>query len=663
MNHSRDGENVNRREVGGTMVGRDLRFAIADLRLIGVCWWRLHPPLDDLCAGWETCNATRRRTRSSVRTMQPVSEHIDQIIAVGNELMRAGRAAEAEAKYRRAVEMSPGNDVAWHMLGIACVQQGRAREAAAAIFRAVKINPSEAAYASNLGNVLSSLGRVEDAVVAYRRAVGLRPEFAEAWNNLGIGLHRLGRLDEAVEAFGKSLTIRPGHAQTLSNLGNVLKEAGEIDLAMRGFESACAAGNDRAVASQRLLASYFHPAYGPQELLDMHVDWGRRFAPALGNQNYPNEPDPGRKLRVGYVAHELRNDQLGRFLLPLITHHDRAGFEVHVYCDVTRPDAVTESLRGAVGTWRDTARMSDEALADQIRADGIDILVDLWLHCANNRLMAFARKPAPVQVTYLAYCGTTGLSAMDYRLTDVYLDPPGVGDEMYVEKSVRLPRCYWCYAPAKEAGKVAELPAKRNGYVTFGCLNHFGKVSQPTREVWRRLMREAPGSRLIVHAPEGGHRERFKAFFAEGGVEPGRVEFVGVMPLEKYFACYGRIDIALDPFPYAGGTTTCDALWMGVPVVTLAGRTAVGRGGVSILSNVGLGELIAGDEVRYVRVATELPGDLARLAALRATMRQRLEASPLLDANGFAGDVEAAYRVMWEQWCRTICRGEALSPP
>ncbi|MGD0390242.1 MAG: hypothetical protein ABSC42_14950, partial [Tepidisphaeraceae bacterium] len=272
-------------------------------------------------------------------------------------------------------------------------------------------------------------------------------------------------------------------------------------------------------------------------------------------------------------------------------------------------------------------------------------------HMARNRMLLFARKPAPVQVTYLAYCSTTGLETMDYRLTDPHLDPPGTNDAYYSEKTVRLPESYWCYPMHGQSPQVGPLPAPSGGEVTFGCLNNFCKVSPAALELWIQLLRATPKSHLIVHAKEGSHRQRVRDLLERQGIDPRRLKFAGLVSLSEYFKLYEQIDVGLDPFPCNGGTTTCDALWMGVPVVTLAGRTAVGRGGVSILANVGLPELIAQTPQQYVQIATDLAGDLPRLAELRRTLRARMQASPLMDAPRFARNIEAAYREMWTTWC------------
>jgi predicted O-linked N-acetylglucosamine transferase (SPINDLY family) len=290
-------------------------------------------------------------------------------------------------------------------------------------------------------------------------------------------------------------------------------------------------------------------------------------------------------------------------------------------------------------------------MADTVRQDRIDILVDLAMHASGNRLSVFARKPAPVQVTWLAYPGSTGLTAIDYRLTDPQLDPTGLDDAWYSEKSVRLPHTFWCYGSPPDLPQVNELAALSTEQITFGCLNNFAKVKEVMLSAWCRLLREVPNSRLLLHAKEGRHRQKVRDILAREGIDPARLEFIGRLPVSEYFQCYHRIDIALDTFPFCGGTTSCDALWMGVPVVSLVGKTTVSRGGLTILTNVGLAELAANTVDDYVKIAKELAGDLPKLAVLRAGLRQRMAQSPLMDAPRFAQDIEAAFRDMWRRWC------------
>jgi predicted O-linked N-acetylglucosamine transferase (SPINDLY family) len=320
---------------------------------------------------------------------------------------------------------------------------------------------------------------------------------------------------------------------------------------------------------------------------------------------------------------------------------------------VHSPDTVTSQLQQYADRWCSILGQSDEQVANQIREDQVDILMDLTLHTAHNRLLVFARKPAPVQVTYLAYCGSSGMSTMDYRLSDPHLDPLDTDLSCYTEATLRLPRTYWCYL-AGPSPTPCLTPAIGNGFVTFGCLNNFAKVSIAALDLWARILLAVPGSRMIIHASPGQYLIDVTERFARVGVEKSRVHFVGRQLWSEYAQTYSQIDIALDPFPYGGGITTCDALWMGVPVVTLSGNTAVGRGGRSILSNIGLPELIAFTPDQYVQIAIDLARDCDRMDGYRQGMRARMLGSPLLDGASFARDVEAAYRQMWRTWCETV---------
>jgi predicted O-linked N-acetylglucosamine transferase (SPINDLY family) len=310
-------------------------------------------------------------------------------------------------------------------------------------------------------------------------------------------------------------------------------------------------------------------------------------------------------------------------------------------------------LKGMADAWHDIFGQSDAQVAEQVSRDRIDILVDLALHTANNRLLLFAYKPAPVQVTMLGMPSTTGLDTIDYRLTDNYIDPPGATDGDYSERSIRLPHCYWCYQPPENSPPAGPLPAESRGFVTFSCMNRFSKISPPALEAWVQILHRLPTARFVLHALAGGHRDTVQQWFAARGIGAERLEFATRIALPSYFERYQQLDICLDPFPCSGGVSTMDALWMGVPVITLAGRTAVGRGGVSVLSNVGLPELIARTPSEYVDRAIALAQDLPRLAALRGSLRERMRASPLLDAPGYAAAMQAAFRQMWTNWCRS----------
>ena len=580
--------------------------------------------------------------------------HVDALHLLGVIAHHNGRLEAAMDHFTRALTIKPDFAEAYSNMGIALRDQGKLAEALGCYRRALELKPDFAEAYNNMGIALRDQGKLEEAIACCRRALDLRPDFADAHNNLGVALRDQGKLDEALACLRRAAELKPDFAGVHNNLGNVLKDHGEMDSALACYRRALELQTDFAGAHSNLVYSrLFSLACDAQTLYEEHRRWNQRHAAPLFKfiQPHHNDRSADRRLRVGYVSPDFRSHPVGRFLLPLLEAHDHERFQIFCYSDVHVPDIITERCRSHADVWRNVRGLSDEQVADAIRQDRIDILVDLTMHMADNRLLVFARKPAPVQLTYLAYCGTTGLDTMDYRLTDPYLDPPEQSGQFYTEHSIHLPQTYWCYQSMGQAPGPNELPAFQAGNVTFGCLNNFCKVTVPTLTAWRELLQEVPRSRLLLHAQLGSHRDRVASFFAQRNISPDRVMFVKKAPRAEYLSTYERIDLALDPFPYGGGTTTCDALWMGVPVVSLAGQSALGRGGVSILSNVGLPELVAGDPQRYVRCAAALAQDLSRLGELRATLRDRMQASALMDAPRFARNVEAAYREMWKRWC------------
>ncbi|HXE55241.1 MAG TPA: tetratricopeptide repeat protein [Tepidisphaeraceae bacterium] len=572
---------------------------------------------------------------------------------LGAALRHARRREEAIQSFRRAIELRADYPEAWNNLGSALRESGKLDDAIAALRRAIHLRPDYAEALSTLGCTLDAIGRYQEAVAFCGRAAAISPSLIGVHCNFGNALKDVGRLDDAVREFRREIGNHPEYADGYLALGNALKDQGRLDEAISQFRSAIELGA-AAAADNVLFVIHYHPDYGPERIYDEHVKWREKFMSAAAPViDHPNDRESERRLRIGYISPDLRGHPVGRFMLPLLTHHDHRRFEIFCYSDALAPDAVTAELRRHSNAWRDTIGVTEEQLFDQIRQDGIDILVDLAMHSAGNRLGVFARKPAPVQATYLAYCSTTGLETIDYRMTDPYFDPPDANDDVYSERSIRLPRTYWCYSRPADAPDVQPPPALRSRSVTFGCLNNFCKITPPVWETWCRLLREVPDSRLIVFSAEGEHRQDARQRLARDGIDPNRLQFVARLSVQNYFEQYHQIDIALDPFPFCGGTTTCDALWMGVPVVSLAGATAVSRAGFSILSNVGLPELVARTPDQYIAIAADLARDLDRLAHLRSTLRERMIASSLMDAPAFARDVEAAFRQMWQTWTRS----------
>jgi len=577
----------------------------------------------------------------------------DQRFAFALEHHRAGRLAEAERRYRAILQREPEHADSLHLLGVIALQAGNFASALELVQRAVALRPDAAVCRNNLGQVFERLGRDDDAARCYEAAIELDPAYAEAHNNLGYLLARQDRLTEAEALYRKAIELDPEYAEPHTNRGNLLKDRGELDEAIACYRRAIELRPDlSALHSNLLLTLHYHPDYSPLDLQREHAAWAERHVAPLAAVRRPhgNAREPNRRLRVGYVSPDFREHSVARFVLPLFKQHDRQEVEVFAYSDVTAPDPVTRLVREHVDQWRDVAMLGDEQLAAAVRADRIDILVDLAAHSGHNRLLAFARKPAPVQITYLAYCSTTGVDAIDYRVTDRFLDPqeePG----HYTEASMYLPRCYWCYSAPPLGGR--PVTARFTGPPTFGCLNNFAKVTDVTLDLWMRLLQRVPEARLLVYARTEAHRDRVRRALRDARIDESRAAFVGRQSLANYLQTYREIDVALDPYPYGGGTTTCDALWMGVPVVSLAGRTAVSRAGSTLLSNVGLEHLVARSEEQYIELAAGLIGDAPALMELRRGLRERVESSPVMDARQFARDLEAQLRTAWRAWCET----------
>jgi predicted O-linked N-acetylglucosamine transferase (SPINDLY family) len=569
---------------------------------------------------------------------------------MGNALREKGDMASAVGMYQKSVSLNPNLlDAVRNLANGLCVL-GNLDGSIAMYRQALNLKGDHLLTYHNLATVLITAGKGEEAVVAAQAAVALKPDYAKAQQNLGNALKRAGRFDEALAAALRALQLQPDMAEGYLDLGNIYKGLSRLDEAIAAYDRAEALmPGYLPAATNKLFVLNYSPNYDAPAIFREHQKWDREYAQPLTRAAKPHDNDrsPDRRLRIGYASPDFCRHCQSLFTVPFFSNHDHKNFEIFCYADVRIPDVLTQRLRGYADQWRSTFGKTDAEIAEMIRADRIDILVDLTMHMANARPMVFARKPAPVQVAWLAYPGTTGLSAMDYRFTDPHLDPVGFNEQWYSEKTFRLPDTFWVYDPLTNQPLVNELPALKSGQITFGSLNNFCKVNDPTLELWARVLDRVPRSRVILLCPEGSARARVQEKLG------GRAEFVPFRPQALYMLEYHRIDLGLDTFPYNGHTTSLDSLWMGVPVVSMIGNTAVARAAFSQATNLGMAdELVGKTPDDFVRIAIELATDIPRLNQMRRTLRPKLQQSPLMDGARFARNMESAYRQIWRNWCQ-----------
>jgi predicted O-linked N-acetylglucosamine transferase (SPINDLY family) len=606
------------------------------------------------------------------RMLQAMPGHLDEAIAcfrqavsqrpafaaawlhLGDALTRKGQPDEIVFAFRQAIALQPDHAEAHFNLGVALSEKRETQEAIAAYRKAIALKPAFAAACCHLASALKDQGDLKAAAAMYRRAIELRPEDHDALYKLGLLFNEQGELDDAIDAYRRVIVLYPDYPQALNNLAIALKNAGRISEAITAYRKAITINPNYVDACSNLLMTLHYSAEStPASLREEHRRWDDQHARPLRKLAAPhiNSREKHRRLRIGYVSGDFWDHAAARFILPLLSNHNRDDYEIFCYSNSAKADGVTEKIKKHTDSWRTLFGLRDDQATEIIREDRIDILVDLSMHTQGNRLLIFARQPAPVQATWLGYAGTTGMKAVGWRLTDSCLDPNDAELASYTEQSIRLPNCFWCYDPIHPTGPVNPLRAVETGQITFGCFNNFAKVSVPAQELWARVMADTPDSRLILHCQQGSHRNELLDRFARHGIDSARIEFIGRLPLLDYMARYRHVDIALDPFPFSGGTTSCDALWMGVPIVTLRGNTAVGRGGASILSTAGLTDWVADTPEQYLKIAREKAADIPVLALLRSELREQMRQSPLMDGPRFAAGVESAYRKMWKAWC------------
>lgn len=571
-------------------------------------------------------------------------------------LRQIGRSADAVQAIRRAIALGDSTPMTQlHLAGV-FGDAGDAAEAEKILRGLIAQLPAFAEAYSDLGLLLVQEGHFIDGIEQYRTAIRLRPQLPTPHFNLSYALSVTGELAEAFNELRTTLQLKPDFVEARLNLGNMLLEAGDIDAAIAEYRAVQKIDPKFPGAQPNLLlAMHCDPRTTPQELFEEHVNYGRQFADGIPRMP-PGTVDknPERKLRIGYFSPDFREHAVASFITPVLEQHDRVHFEVVCYASTLRPDGVTENIRAKADQWRDITRLNDQQFAEQVRQDQIDILIDLAGHTNAMRLPAFARKPAPVQVTWLGYPDTTGMSAMDYRITDAITDPLGDADARHVERVIRLPGCFICFAPFAEPLDSGPLPALANGFVTFGCFNRMAKVSGMTMDLWAKVLDAVPNSKLMLKGG-GLAPSSFDSWLkrlAEHGIDPSRVIPLPASPTKReHLIEMQSVDIALDTFPYNATTVTCEWLWSGVPAVTLTGQTHASRVGLSLLTAVGIPEYATTTPAQYVQTATQLANDLPRLGELRSTLCTRLLTSPLTDASAFTRNLESAYRQMWQRFC------------
>ena len=577
---------------------------------------------------------------------------------LGATYKKLGQNDAAIASYRRALEIAPDMAELHNNLGVALKSMGRLGDAEASYRLALKINPDFVEVLSNIGAIQHQLGQIDEALASYHRALELDPGCADACNNLGIVQQQIGQTEAALASYRRVLEIEPDHVASHNNLGAALVDLGCLEEAFASYRQALTLKPDYTDAHSNLICIHNYLADHSSTQLLAET---RRFGDIVARQAdtftyWDNTPEPNRCLRIGIVSADLRQHPVGYFsenVLAMLTTHALGRLEVFAYSNNFQFDATSERIKACCKTWRFVPNISDEMLAKLIRDDAVDILIDLSGHTDRNRLPLFAWKPAPVQITWLGYFASTGVEAIDYLLADPWTLPESE-ETNFTETIWRLPETRLCFTPPDVTLNVGPLPALDNGYVTFGCFNHLTKMNEGVVALWARILTAIPKSRLFLktrHLEAVSAQQSVIKRFESRGINAGRLILESYAPRADYLAAYNRIDIALDPFPYTGGTTSVEALWMGVPVLTLEGRQFLARQGVGLLMNAGLPEWVAADQDDYLSRAVAHASDLQRLASLRAGLRQQVLASPIFDAPRFARHFEAALRGMWKKWC------------
>jgi predicted O-linked N-acetylglucosamine transferase (SPINDLY family) len=582
---------------------------------------------------------------------KPTPQELTQFSVLYNK----GRLAEAIQAARALTERYPAHGAGYHSLGLALFRSGQYEDAFAPLQKASELLPKDVQARVLLADLLRLKGLAIEAEGYCRSAIEINPAYAQAYRILGIVLGAQSRLTEAVEACRRAVELAPKDGDVHGTLAVAYLELGAMADAEKSFRDALEINPMDELSHSNLLFCLTHnPELEARQILDAHLEFAERYeTPVLDTwPRHTNSRDPERRLRVGFVSGDLFRHAVSTYVEPILKHlaHDTT-LSLHVYYNFIREDAVTQRLRGYTTRWHGVSGMSHAALAEKIRADGIDILIDLSGHTGRNRLLTFARKPAPVQVSWIGYPATTGLTAMDYYVADRFAVPTGAHEEQFTEKMARLP-ANAPFLPEENAPPINILPALHNGYVTFGSFNRLNKLSRDVIGLWAQLLRALPSSRMIIGSiPKPGDESTLTEWFESEGIALERITFRPRTDMSVYLQQNHHIDICLDTFPYAGSTTTLHSLWMGVPTLTMPGRTLASRAGEVWLSHLGLERFIAADKADFVQRGLELAADLPALNTLRMGMRERCLASPAFHPDGVAASLSRALRTMWQRWC------------
>ncbi|MBI3897335.1 MAG: tetratricopeptide repeat protein [Gammaproteobacteria bacterium] len=568
---------------------------------------------------------------------------------LGMVLQERGEMEMAVGNYRKAIAAGPRIAESHYNLGRALQISGLLGEATAAFRKALAIKPAYAEAYNNLGSVFLDQGRLEEAITHYRKALVINPRLVGAYYSLGDVLRMQGRWDESIASYRQAILM-----EAYIHIGNIFQEQSRQDEAIASYRAALAIKPDCVEAySNLLMAMQYTSAYSPSEKFAEHLRFAEKFEAPLKPfwPAHQNVRDPSKRLKIGYVSGDFFKHSMGYFIEPILASHDRSQVEVFCYYNNTLHDSGTDRIIAVTDHWMPCVKLSDEQLAEQIHSDGIDILVDLSGHTALNRLLTFARKPAPIQVTWMGYSDTTGLAAMDYLITDIYLNPPEMTEKFFSEKLLRLPR-YRTFQPAAESPPVNELPALSNGHFTLACLNNLVKINQEAVHLWAQILVALPHARIVLgNATSAATRERLIGMFAQEGISSERLVLHPKKSLVDYLALHHQIDLALDTIPFGGGTSSFHSLWMGVPVINLAGHDANSRTGVEIMAGIGLPEFVAESEGEYVARTLEFARDLPRLNQIRLSLRERMAEQGATDPARMTRGLELAFRNIWETWC------------